>query len=378
MTSYISYTFDEERCFEPPIYREGKDHELKIYNFPHSGMCKFKPSAVGISSQGNIVDKKNRTSFTAIDKFKIKFSDDHYYDDIHEELIKLLPEKYKNYPVKFEFPDCTLLKYIKGSFFKTHVDGKKSENHFATGLLYPRSDYTGGELYIYENENKLQIKKSRHWQFIAIKLGTPHEVTEIKSGERYVFKFNIMMDDVNFIPNKICYKPIKSTKQQNIWDELLHEVKEKFVENTNVNVILTSYYRYPMPQTLNEKDTILYNAILYDIPNSIISFENIKTKYTEDCEIEGKLDDEYAINHSLPDCTNIDDDSYIYQSDDHVNNGVSYQTIDYAAIMDTIYCHYIKQHTVMKITTGITDKLISGIVTILPSVLIDIIMEYVH
>jgi hypothetical protein len=384
MTSYVAYTLWGKRYDKGPIYCTGKKHEWRVdYLYPRH--YKFKPSTVGIPNQGNIIDKKNRTSFTCINKFKIQFSNEPNYDKIHTELIKLLPEKYKSYPIKFEFPDCTLLKYIKGSFFKTHMDGKKSENHIAVGLLYPPSNYIGGKLYVYEDDNKIQIKKdSTHWQFVAIKLGTPHEVTEITHGKRYAFKFNIMMEaikEINFISNKIYYKQIKLNKHQHTWTELLQEVKIKFAEHTSVNVVLTSYYRYPMPQLLNEEDTNLYNVILSNIPNSIISFDNIKTKETDDCGIEGKLDDEYVLNEDVPlpdNIVDINDGSYVYQFDKHLEYQHLYQCIDYASIQDQTYSHYINQYTIMKITTGITDKLISGIVTILPSVLIDIIMEYVH
>jgi hypothetical protein len=393
MTSHITQVLHKSDYDTIPIYYSIGDKLKQVRPYFNKDFT-FKPSTIGVPNQGNIIDEKYRTSFIATEKFEIKFSNEcHYSDDatmidyenIHKKLLKLLPKKYKKFPMIFDFPDCVLLKYDKGSFFKTHVDAKKSQDHIATGLLYPPCSYDGGELYIYEGENKIQIEKnSSRWQFVAIKLGVPHEVTEITNGSRYVFKFNIMMSDVtkiNFIPNKIYYKPLKLNNKKT---ELFREIKENFARLTgddSINVILASYYRYPMPHVLDEEDTNLYNTILTKIENSVIFFENVKINNTDKYKTYKSDDPEYMVFYdvSLPkNIINIEDKPYIYQSKNSSTSAYLLQRIQYAWIYDQEYYHNITQATIMNIKRGIKNKTISDIIKTLSLDLIDIIMEYIY
>lgn len=111
-------------------------------------------------------------------------------------------ENWKIMPIIFE-----LLIYKTMGFFKKHHDHYSGKfqlngftfNHVATILVYPPKEYNnheGGELVVYNDDNT-SIKKiirsndSNQWKIVIMKLGIEHEVYEMLSGVRYVFKGQI-------------------------------------------------------------------------------------------------------------------------------------------------------------------------------------------
>lgn len=113
--------------------------------------------------------------------------------------IHLLYPNWKIQVIKFN-----LLKYDIGNFFKKHIDhyfgnfelnGKKF-NHIGTILVLPPMylhTHTGGDLVLFINESDVKIIKSDtdEWTIIIFLLNTPHEVLELLSGIRYVFKGHV-------------------------------------------------------------------------------------------------------------------------------------------------------------------------------------------
>jgi predicted 2-oxoglutarate/Fe(II)-dependent dioxygenase YbiX len=89
-------------------------------------------------------------------------------------------------------PSGTFRKYKKGDFFLKHTDlplknyarSKRGILILTIGIqLNSELDYTGGEFYVWDNDNKIYINKSLG-NCALYTTNMPHEVTEIEEGER--------------------------------------------------------------------------------------------------------------------------------------------------------------------------------------------------
>lgn len=81
---------------------------------------------------------------------------------------------------------CSLHRYVSGDFFKRHIDLAKGHNNRRYNLgIQLNEEYTGGEYVYWDNyENELSIPKETGTA-ISYHCRLPHEVKEIKSGERW-------------------------------------------------------------------------------------------------------------------------------------------------------------------------------------------------
>jgi len=100
-----------------------------------------------------------------------------------------------------EITDYTLLemkvlKYEEGSFLDEHVDRTRFKKHAGTLLLIGYSpEAEGGDLVV---DYKLVVRKTsseEQWFMTYIPLGTPHFVTTLLKGQRYVIKFAVQDED---------------------------------------------------------------------------------------------------------------------------------------------------------------------------------------
>lgn len=81
---------------------------------------------------------------------------------------------------------CSLHRYVSGNFFKRHIDLSKGYHNRRYNLgIQLNEDYTGGEYVYWDNyENELLIPKEVGTA-ISYHCRLPHEIKEIKSGERW-------------------------------------------------------------------------------------------------------------------------------------------------------------------------------------------------
>jgi predicted 2-oxoglutarate/Fe(II)-dependent dioxygenase YbiX len=108
-------------------------------------------------------------------------------------------------------PGATFRKYKKGDFFLKHTD-LNYINHVRNkrGLLIltiaiqlsSELDYIGGDLFVWNNDNKVYINKSLG-NCALYTTNMPHEVTEITEGERNSLILFITDTDATFTKNLI-------------------------------------------------------------------------------------------------------------------------------------------------------------------------------
>jgi Rps23 Pro-64 3,4-dihydroxylase Tpa1-like proline 4-hydroxylase len=91
----------------------------------------------------------------------------------------------------------TMVVYREGDFFKKHTDTKKNNHHFATVLLFPPCEFTGGVLEIERTDGTtFQFTGSNtDWNLIIFEPTLKHSCSEVLSGERLVFKTKGLYDD---------------------------------------------------------------------------------------------------------------------------------------------------------------------------------------
>ena len=86
--------------------------------------------------------------------------------------------------------EWSLLRYDEGSFFKPHADGKETDLHYGTALLFPPGMiYNGGILTI--DGTEIVTSELKQWRLVVLPIGVSHSVSEVTGGTRYVFKMNI-------------------------------------------------------------------------------------------------------------------------------------------------------------------------------------------
>lgn len=122
---------------------------------------------------------------------------------MNENMKRLLPKQYQNIIEKDEYNSkyYTALKYDVGGKFLPHRDTKISKRHFGTILLFPPFHFTpheGGILRICDDKGEWQefdSSKMKLWTVVIFNPLLEHEVTEITSGTRIVFKKECLLDE---------------------------------------------------------------------------------------------------------------------------------------------------------------------------------------
>lgn len=108
----------------------------------------------------------------------------------------------KNFPdldPRIKINELLCLRYNEGVGFEKHTHIKITDNHIGDMIIFPpvsllKEKFTGGDLIIYHEDEKLEIIRTDNlteWKIVELKLGIPHEVTPIKEGIRYSFKFDL-------------------------------------------------------------------------------------------------------------------------------------------------------------------------------------------
>lgn len=164
----------------------GKVNDVRVYksnNFKEkfnitSDVNNFIPKTATVSGI-SLVDETKRKSLVHKDKFKIMINDDS------------IP-----YGISFD-QEWELLAYTENGFFNKHHDRQLNKNHKFTALLYPKSNHSGGEL-ILEDDDSITIfesSKINNWTLVIFPISMNHESLPVKSGIKYVFKSPIFVDD---------------------------------------------------------------------------------------------------------------------------------------------------------------------------------------
>lgn len=234
----------------------------------------------------NISDEKIRKSFSSTINLK-------YFDIFNDSVLKnIILENTHKYKSLWK-----VLKYTKESFFTLHRDKFDHLNDIATIVIIPPKsvcDYTGGELNLYINSKdfKTVIADDVDWTYCIFDYNVYHEVMPILSGERIVFKNNIITN-LN-----------KSTYERSI--DQLFNITEEPIDMTNVKI--------PKPY---DNDVNIYEYVHNYIDNicSVCNYKNGDIyDYCDSC------DSDSLINMELCKVYNSDIDKY----GNHIPNMYSY------------------------------------------------------
>lgn len=122
---------------------------------------------------------------------------------LNENKKRLVPKKFQNIIEKddYETKSYTALKYEVGGKFLPHRDTKTSKRHFGTILLFPPTHFTpheGGILRICDDKgewHEFDSSNMKVWTVVMFNPLLEHEVTEITSGTRIVFKNHCGFDE---------------------------------------------------------------------------------------------------------------------------------------------------------------------------------------
>jgi len=87
------------------------------------------------------------------------------------------------------FEDWALLRYAAGAHFVRHTDGRASQQHFGTVLLWPPRAHEGGELVLHRDGGDTIIEAhDTLWTAVVLRCDVPHCVARVRAGPRYAFK----------------------------------------------------------------------------------------------------------------------------------------------------------------------------------------------
>lgn len=142
----------------------------------------YSRTSVGIGD--NVTHDLNlRSSWT----HKLNFSFSSYSNELHEF------NKYNNIDL-FQNDNYKLIKYETGDFFKKHIDTQLNGFHKYTCLIFCPNDepFDGGNI-IFTNKNEtftasFDISKFTEITMIIFSLDLYHEIKNVISGKRFVFK----------------------------------------------------------------------------------------------------------------------------------------------------------------------------------------------
>lgn len=175
------------------------------------------PSTVGVSG-GNVVIPSVRSSQSLrLERLSLCYQNRHdgtingyHHSIVSDFLHSLFPSRFRSHYIslgnqsehvdsnKRDDPrEWTLTCYGKGDFFAPHSDGKKSERHFATLLLFPPAQgdqaitsFQGGDLILTAGQEKMTFIPSEftEWTLVVFPIEMVHECTPVTEGRRFVFK----------------------------------------------------------------------------------------------------------------------------------------------------------------------------------------------
>lgn len=103
---------------------------------------------------------------------------------------------------RLEYPaypkELMVLNYQMGDKFERHVDISKGFEYRRWNLgIQLNDDYDGGEYICYDNQNKEIILPKERGTAIIYHISIPHEIKEIKSGNRWSLVSSIPEDFIN-------------------------------------------------------------------------------------------------------------------------------------------------------------------------------------
>jgi hypothetical protein len=233
--------------------------DSNCYSFTDFLDSKFwEESKVG-KKDGTEVDTNIRSSKYLSVKLNFSYESK---DLINENMKRLVPNKYQNIIDKdeYDFVRYTALKYEEGGKFLPHRDTKTSKRHFGTILLFPPSDYTphnGGILRICDDKgdwHEFDSSNMKEWTVVMFNPLMEHEVTEITSGTRIVFKRQCSFDEDLFELLNVSEKLKSKT----------FELKTEVVENEKEEDERLSYFKKNKLQILELLSEMEKNFVVKD------------------------------------------------------------------------------------------------------------------
>jgi hypothetical protein len=149
----------------------------------------WKKSTIGHKGE-NKVDENIRKSHTKTIDVKLPKKEKKI---LNTYLKPLIPSD--GYKVDFENINWQMIRYDKGDKFNEHIDGKSTQTHIGSILIFPPNinNFVGGNLILHYDKSKKEIIKTEEFKkltMVAFKF-IGHEVTEILNGIRYVIKGNL-------------------------------------------------------------------------------------------------------------------------------------------------------------------------------------------
>ncbi len=224
---------------------------------------------------------------------------------------------------KFKYELYKMHIYKEGGKFSRHKDTIHAPNHYATLVISIPTEFTGGELLLYENkgdENPLTTCNLKHSNSVIFLTDVEHEVLEVKSGTRIVLQYDVYLedkisdeyeyedeyedeyeeDDNNECPYNKDNKTYLSSKKYienlntNIDTILLEEV-EKFMLSHHIDDEICFLLSRQYPLSITEKYLKAGDKKLYDILSSkyLIEIGYAVNHYGSDCDgLYSKIDKE--------------------------------------------------------------------------------------
>lgn len=151
-----------------------------------------EPSPYGRGEQ-TLYDDQVRRSWQ-IDPDRVSLSGRHWDDTLKAIVATVANGLGVSGNVQAEF--YKLLIYPEGSFFVDHRDTEKAPGMFATLIIVPPSDYSGGELLVrhrgHEARLALQCPDTSDVAFAAFYADCVHEVLPVTSGNRLALVYNLI------------------------------------------------------------------------------------------------------------------------------------------------------------------------------------------
>lgn len=157
------------------------------------------------SSSGNKVNPNVRSSKVYTTELKMD-------KNIYLDGFKRICPSYLHQAIKWsDSKHVSMIVYREGDFFKKHTDTKKNNKHFATILLFPPCEFTGGVLEIERTDGTtFQFAGSKtDWNLIIFEPTLKHSCSEVLSGERIVFKTEGLYDEYLYT----YYRPLVSSTE---------------------------------------------------------------------------------------------------------------------------------------------------------------------
>lgn len=110
--------------------------------------------------------------------------------NIDDTLYSVFSDAVNRYGKKFPFFNCRkdegyfLLKYLKDGKYGQHIDSGSDNHRIVSVILQLNDGYTGGELKFFNGKHTQELKKGTVCVFPSC-FTYPHQITPVKSGERY-------------------------------------------------------------------------------------------------------------------------------------------------------------------------------------------------